>query len=57
MAYVIDQDKCIQCGVCEAECPEGAVTEVDGFYTIDENKCSECGSCADVCPSEAPQKS
>lgn len=56
MAYVIDQDKCIQCGACEAECPEGAISEVDGIYTIDAARCSECGSCADVCPSEAPQK-
>ncbi len=56
MAYVIDQDQCIQCGVCEAECPEGAISEVDGIYVIDVDTCSECGTCADSCPSEAAHK-
>jgi formate hydrogenlyase subunit 6/NADH:ubiquinone oxidoreductase subunit I len=56
MAYVIDADKCIACGACEAECPEGAISESNGVYVIDAAKCSECGSCADVCPSEAPHK-
>ncbi|MCC6146829.1 MAG: 4Fe-4S binding protein [Anaerolineaceae bacterium] len=56
MAYTIDQEKCIQCGVCECECPEGAIVEIDGLYTIDAALCNECGSCADACPSEAPYK-
>lgn len=56
MAYVIDQDKCIQCGACEAECPQEAIAETDGLYIIDADKCTECGSCAEVCPSEAPHK-
>jgi len=53
MAYVINKDDCIQCGACEAECPDGAISEVDGFYVIDPEKCKDCGSCADVCPSSA----
>lgn len=56
MAYVIDAEQCIACGACEAECPEGAISESNGVYVIDAAKCSECGSCADVCPSEAPHK-
>lgn len=50
MAYVISKDDCIQCGACEAECPEGAISEVDGYYEIDPAKCQDCGQCCDVCP-------
>lgn len=56
MAYIINTDDCIMCGACEAECPEGAIAEIDGMFVIDAAKCTECGSCADVCPSGAPQK-
>ena len=53
MAYTIDQDKCIQCGACESECPEGAISEVNGTFVIDAAKCIDDGACSDVCPSEA----
>ena len=53
MAYKIDVDECIQCGACESECPEGAISETDGVYSIDASKCQDCGACADVCPSGA----
>ncbi|NMC79004.1 MAG: 4Fe-4S binding protein, partial [Chloroflexi bacterium] len=39
MAYVINTDECIACGACEAECPEGAISEVNGAYMIDPAKC------------------
>ncbi len=50
MAYTINTDECIACGACEAECPEAAISEVDGMYVIDAAKCEDCGSCTDVCP-------
>jgi NAD-dependent dihydropyrimidine dehydrogenase PreA subunit len=53
MAYTIDQDKCIQCGACEPECPEGAISEINGTFVIDAAKCIDDGACSDVCPSEA----
>jgi ferredoxin len=53
MAYVISKDDCIQCGACEAECPDGAISEIDGYYVIDATKCKDCGSCSDVCPNGA----
>jgi ferredoxin len=56
MAYVINADDCIACGACEADCPEGAISESNGVYVIDAAKCTECGTCADVCPNGAPQK-
>ena len=53
MAYIIDQDECIQCGSCEADCPETAISEIDGQYIINPEKCTECATCADVCPVDA----
>ena len=66
MAYKIDTDKCLKCGICIKDCPEGAivaddqVTEPDGLvlYTarIDEGKCTDCGVCVSMeywCPAQA----
>lgn len=46
-------DDCIQCGACEAECPDGAISMVGDTYVIDAAKCQDCGNCVDVCPSDA----
>jgi len=54
MAYVI-KDDCINCGACEPECPEEAISEGDPVYVIDPELCTDCGSCLDVCPTESPQ--
>jgi len=56
MAYLINQDTCIQCGACEAECPNGAISEINGQYIIDPAKCGDHGACADVCPTGSPNK-
>lgn len=52
MAYRIT-DECIACAACEAECPEGAISEGASRYVIDSGKCSECATCASVCPVDA----
>jgi ferredoxin len=55
MAYKIT-DECINCGACEPECPNQAITAGDEIYIIDPNKCTECvghfdaSQCAAVCP-------
>lgn len=58
MAYKIAEE-CINCGACEPECPNMAISEGDTIYIIDPAKCTECiGSyessrCAEVCPVDA----
>lgn len=56
MAYVINTDECIMCGACETECPDGAISEVNGAYVIDAAKCQDCGTCVDACPVGAISK-
>jgi ferredoxin len=52
MPHKITED-CIACGACEAECPEGAITEGEEIYIIDPELCNDCGTCEEVCPVEA----
>ncbi|HEB68559.1 MAG TPA: electron transfer flavoprotein subunit alpha, partial [Desulfobulbus sp.] len=48
----VDCDKCIGCGVCEENCPFGAIRVVDGCAVVDES-CTLCGTCVDGCEPEA----
>lgn len=49
-------DECINCDVCEPECPNEAISQGDAIYQIDPNKCTECvghydtPQCVEVCP-------
>lgn len=49
-------DECINCDVCEPECPNGAISQGDEIYVIDPSLCTECvghyetSQCVDVCP-------
>ncbi|MGA2532089.1 MAG: YfhL family 4Fe-4S dicluster ferredoxin [Candidatus Aminicenantales bacterium] len=58
MAYRITEE-CINCGACEPECPNQAISAGDERYVIDPNRCTECvgafdeSQCAAVCPTEA----
>jgi MinD superfamily P-loop ATPase len=53
MAYKVDNDKCVNCGSCDSECPVEAIAEKDGHRWIDPAKCQGCGACAGVCPTDA----
>ena len=35
-------DECINCDVCEPECPNGAISQGDEIYVIDPELCTEC---------------
>ena len=55
MALIIT-DECINCDVCEPECPNEAIYQGDSIYEIDSNRCTECvghfeePQCQLVCP-------
>jgi len=55
MALMIT-DECINCAVCEPECPHGAIYEGEEIYEINPDKCTECvghydkPQCQIVCP-------
>lgn len=55
MALKITED-CINCDVCEPECPNDAIFMGLQIYQIDPNKCTECvghfnePQCQQVCP-------
>ncbi len=49
-------DQCINCDVCEPECPNEAISQGIEIYEIDPMKCTECvghfdtPQCREVCP-------
>ena len=49
-------DECINCDVCEPECPNSAIYQGDEIYEIDPALCTECvghfdePQCIEVCP-------
>jgi ferredoxin len=55
MALMIT-DECINCDVCEPECPNGAISQGEEIYVIDPSLCTECvghfdaPQCQQVCP-------
>jgi ferredoxin len=55
MALLIT-DECINCDVCEPECPNAAISQGEQIYLIDPKRCTECvghfaqPQCVEVCP-------
>ena len=55
MALLIT-DECINCDVCEPECPNDAISQGEEIYIIDPKLCTECvghydvPQCVEVCP-------
>ena len=55
MALLIT-DACINCDVCEPECPNEAIAQGPEIYVIDPARCTECvghfdvPQCREVCP-------
>ncbi len=61
MALLITEE-CINCDVCEPECPNEAISQGAEYYLIDPMKCTECvghfdtPQCVEVCPVECIPK-
>ncbi len=57
MALMITEE-CINCDVCEPECPNQAISLGEAYYVIDPARCTECvghfdePQCVQVCPVE-----
>lgn len=55
MALMIT-DECINCDVCEPECPNNAISQGEEIYEIDPDLCTQCvghydePQCQQVCP-------
>ena len=55
MALLITHE-CINCDVCEPECPNQAISQGEDIYHIDSARCTECvghfdtPQCVEVCP-------
>ena len=55
MALMIT-DECINCDVCEPECPNGAISQGDDFHLCNADSYRQCvghyetSQCVDVCP-------
>jgi len=49
-------EECINCDVCEPECPNEAISKGSEYFIIDSKKCTECvghfdePQCVEVCP-------
>ena len=55
-------DECINCDVCEPECPNQAISQGLDYYVINPDLCTECvghfdtPQCVEVCPVECIPK-
>lgn len=49
---VVDEKKCVKCGICAKHCPVKAIT-LSPYLVIDKKKCIRCFCCIEICPENA----
>jgi pyruvate ferredoxin oxidoreductase delta subunit len=51
---IVDESKCIGCGMCWTYCPEGCVEKKgEKKFQVNYDYCKGCGICANECPKKA----
>jgi NADH:ubiquinone oxidoreductase subunit F (NADH-binding)/CBS domain-containing protein/(2Fe-2S) ferredoxin/NAD-dependent dihydropyrimidine dehydrogenase PreA subunit len=51
--FIIEQEECILCGLCQQACAFGAVKEMRRSFFVDQDRCKKCKACYLACPVEA----
>ena len=46
----VNHDSCVNCFLCEENCPVGAIQLEDGNVVLDDDKCIRCVECTHHCP-------
>lgn len=49
---VVDEKKCVRCGLCAKHCPGKAIT-LKPYPVVDRKKCIRCFCCMEICPQDA----
>jgi ferredoxin/flavodoxin len=49
---IVDRTRCVQCGLCAANCPTEAI-ELKPFPVLNDSKCMGCWGCVNICPYDA----
>lgn len=52
-SIIIDESKCIGCGLCEKDCPNAYLYLENSKAHTNETGCIECGHCFAICPKNA----
>ena len=54
-SIIIDEEKCIGCGLCEKDCPNAYLYLENNKAHTNNTGCIECGHCFAICPKNAIQ--